>query len=225
MADLQQQARALGDPTRYRVFRYLADADRPVGVAELTAQFGFNHNAIRQHLAKLVDARLVSETTAPTGGSGRPPLAYEVSPGVDSRWGVTGPYERLSLLLTEIINTADAPERVGWRAGQRYRKATADSVGVVDNLADTMARMGFEPTVRARGKLIDVVLNTCPFATTAVADPDIVCALHLGMARGITDATDIVVDELIAKDPRRAKCRLRLHIEPHRADDRTTRRD
>ena len=70
--DVQVQARALGSPTRHAVFRYLVDADRPVGVAELTEQFGFNHNAIRQHLAKLVDAGLVTEAQAPPSGRGRP---------------------------------------------------------------------------------------------------------------------------------------------------------
>ena len=38
MTTLQEQARALGDPTRHGVFRYIADADRPVleGRPELT---------------------------------------------------------------------------------------------------------------------------------------------------------------------------------------------
>jgi DNA-binding transcriptional ArsR family regulator len=51
MSTLQQQARALGDPTRHAIFRYIVDAGDAVDVAELTGQFGFNHNAIRQHLA------------------------------------------------------------------------------------------------------------------------------------------------------------------------------
>src|SRR3546814_1263462 len=72
MATLQQQARALGDRTRHAIFRYITDADAPVGVAELTDHLGLNHNAIRQHLAKLVDAQLVVGATAPTGVRGRP---------------------------------------------------------------------------------------------------------------------------------------------------------
>ena len=50
---LQEQARALGDPTRHDIFRYVADSDEPVDVRRpvLTADFGSNHNAIRQHLA------------------------------------------------------------------------------------------------------------------------------------------------------------------------------
>jgi predicted ArsR family transcriptional regulator len=60
---------------------------------------------------------------------------------------------------------------------------------------------------------VDIVLDTCPFASTALADPDTVCGLHLGMAEGLADGTDTVVDELVAKDPRRATCRLHLHVE------------
>ena len=76
MSDLQLQARALGDPTRHELFRYIADAGRPVDVAELTKHLGLHHNAIRQHLAKLVEAALVTESTAPTVGRGRPRLCY-----------------------------------------------------------------------------------------------------------------------------------------------------
>jgi hypothetical protein len=59
------------------------------------------------------------------------------------------------------------------------------------------------------------VLRTCPFATTALADPDTVCSLHLGIAEGVAELADgrVVVDELIPHDPRRANCRLRLHLE------------
>ncbi|MHB1137972.1 MAG: helix-turn-helix domain-containing protein, partial [Microthrixaceae bacterium] len=53
-AGLQVQARALGDPTRHSIFRYLAASDAPVGVAELTEHLGVHHNAIRQHLTKLI---------------------------------------------------------------------------------------------------------------------------------------------------------------------------
>ena len=58
MSSMQEQARALGDPTRHDIFQYVVAAEGPIGVAELTEHFGLNHNAIRQHLAKLVVAEL-----------------------------------------------------------------------------------------------------------------------------------------------------------------------
>jgi predicted ArsR family transcriptional regulator len=210
---LQEQARALGDPTRHGVFRYVADADRPVDVSEMAEHFALNHNAIRQHLAKLVDAGLVVEEKAPSVGRGRPRLVYLLDPTAESRWGVIGPYERLSLWLAEIVRTGDTPVEVGRRAGRRQRLGTKGSADPVSVLVEQMARHGFDPTVRQKGGDVDITLRTCPFSSTALADPDTVCELHLGMAQGIAEGLDgLEVDELVPKDPRRAHCRLRCHL-------------
>jgi predicted ArsR family transcriptional regulator len=215
MAGLQLQARALGDPTRHELFRYISDVERPVDVAELTEHLGIHHNAIRQHLAKLVEAELVSEATAPRVGRGRPRLVYTVDPSAGSRWGVTGPYERLTLLLSEVIRTGDSPVDVGRRAGRPVRATTSNGVDPVAGLVDAMERHGFEPTATRRGEQIDIVLGACPFETTALADPDTVCGLHLGLAFGAADSLDgLVIDELVPHDPRRGTCLLRCHVEP-----------
>lgn len=210
---LEEQARALGDPTRHRIFRYVVDAGSEVDVAELTAHFGLNHNAIRQHLEKLVNAGLVVENRAPSRGRGRPRLVYRVHPSADSRWGATGPYERLSVLLSEIIRTGDEPVEVGRRAGRRLAVAAGDA-DPVSSLVDAMEREGFDPARRERGRRIEVVLRACPYATTALVDADTVCAVHLGMAQGVAERTGgaLVVDRLVPHDPRRANCRLHVHV-------------
>ena len=78
MSTLQIQARALGDPTRHELFRYIADAARPVEVAELTEHLGLHHNAIRQHLAKLVEAGLVRKKAAwYTYGEGKKEIKFQ----------------------------------------------------------------------------------------------------------------------------------------------------
>ena len=214
MATLQQEARALGDPTRHTIFRYIAGSAEPVDVAELTDLFGLNHNAIRQHLSKLLEVGLIVEGTAPPGRPGRPRLLYEIRPGVESRWGVTGPYERLSLLLAEVIRTGSSPVEVGRRAGRTMKAERAATGDAVDEMAGAMEREGFEPEVRRRGMRAELVLQACPFATTARVDPDTVCALHLGIAEGLAEDTGVVVDGLVRKDPRRAGCRLQVHTEP-----------
>jgi predicted ArsR family transcriptional regulator len=180
-----------------------------------TQHFGVHHNAIRQHLAKLVDAELAIEEKAASTGRGRPRLVYAADPAAESRWGFTGPYERLSLLLSEIIRTGDTAVEVGRRAARRQRLGNTDALDPVAELVGQMARLGFDPAVRQRGTDVDVILRICPFATTALADPDTVCSLHLGMAYGIADSVGgLVIDELVPKDPRRAQCRLRGHLEP-----------
>jgi predicted ArsR family transcriptional regulator len=94
---------------------------------------------------------------------------------------------------------------------------------VVADVDAAMARQGFAPEVRSVPGGAEIVLHRCPFATTALADRDTVCALHLGIAEGLTTGTAATVDELIAYDPRRAGCRLRVSVAgDHDAGDRTT---
>lgn len=210
MASLQEQARALGDPTRHEIHRYITDADEPVGVAELTDHLGLHHNAVRQHLTKLVAADLIVERPRARGRRGRPRLEYSTSPRADSRWGAIGPYQRLSLLLAEIVATGDTPVEVGRRAGHRLRVESTD-----DALADAAAALdqqGFEPHVARKGDAGDVVLSHCPFAAAAGAEDggDVVCELHRGIAIGLVDGTDFEVDDLVIEDPIEAGCRVRL---------------
>jgi predicted ArsR family transcriptional regulator len=209
---LQKQARALGDATRHAIFRRIADAADPVGVADLNAHFPLNHNAIRQHLAKLVDAGLVVESKAPAAGPGRPRLIYSVVPGVEGQWGTKGPYERLSRLLVEIIRTGLAPEEVGREAADQFRVPSPSGDPVADMNA-AMARQGFDPETRRTRRGAEVVLHQCPFASAALTDRHTVCALHLGIAEGLADGSEVVVDELVAYDPRKAECRVRLLAE------------
>lgn len=213
MATLQQEARALGDVTRHAIFRYVAGSSEPVDIAELTDLFRLNQNAIRQHLAKLLDVGLIKESTARPGRPGRPRRLYEIAPGVESRWGVTGPYERLSLLLCEVIRSGRRPVEVGRQAGRTLKVAPGRGDDGIDQLANAMLRQGFEPKVRRRGAHADVVLGACPFASAAAVDPDIVCELHLGIAEGVAEDTGAVVDGLDREHPRTAGCCLHLHVE------------
>jgi predicted ArsR family transcriptional regulator len=212
MSDMQAQARAIGDPTRHAIFRHVADAPAPVTVSELTDRFELNHNAVRQHLAKLVAARLLIEERAAPSGPGRPRLVYSVDPTAESRWGVTGPYERLSLLLTEVIRSGDTPVEVGRRAGHDDAADLAEGDPRAA-LMDVAARGGFEPTLEQRGDEVEVLLHSCPFAAAALADPDIVCELHHGIAIGVAEAIGgLTVDGLDRNDPRRAPCRFRARV-------------
>jgi predicted ArsR family transcriptional regulator len=213
VSTMQEQARALGDPTRHSIFRHLLEADRPVGIAELTDRLKLNHNAIRQHLTKLVAADLVVEQRAAATGPGRPRLQYTVDPTAESRWDAIGPYERLAALLTETITSGEPPIEIGRREGRRDATQST-SQEPVDVLTESMARRGFDPTVQSRGAGADIILHHCPYASTAIAAPEVICRLHLGIAEGAAAAVGgVIVEELIAKDPRRAQCVLRIRTE------------
>jgi predicted ArsR family transcriptional regulator len=66
------------------------------------------------------------------------------------------------------------------------------------------------------GDEVEIVLHQCPFASAALADQDVVCSLHLGMAQGFAEAIGgIEIDELAPTDPRHPHCRLRAHLRDH----------
>ncbi len=206
--EIQREARALGDPTRYSIFRRIADADGPLSVAELTAFVGLNHNAVRQHLAVLKDAGLVSEERELRTRPGRPSLLYRLHPEAAGKWSTLGSYEWLARLLAEAVHEGASVRDVGRRDGRR-RGASGDDGDAADRMEVELLRGGFRPTRVDRATTTDFVLGRCPFEEVAATNPHEVCQLHLGLAEGLADSLgDVTIERLVKKDPRRAGCRL-----------------
>lgn len=212
--DILGQSRALGDPTRLAVFTYVRDADEPVGVAELTDHFGLNHNAIRQHLAKLRDAGLVIEEHEAPSGPGRPPLRYRPTPGASERWGGVSPYQELSLMLLEVLNGDRDARDVGRSTGRRLADADRPDRDAVEVLEAVARRLGFAPRVQSTRTGTDVVLERCPFLEAAEREPDIVCELHHGIAQGIAEQRGRASEDidLLVRKPKRAGCRIKVPV-------------
>lgn len=210
-AELQQEAKALGDPTRHRIFRYVAEAPGPVGVAELTRFMGLNHNAVRQHLAVLKDAGLVIEELEGRERPGRPRLMYRLHPEAAGTWGTPGPYQYLAEMLADALSNGKSPREAGRDAGRRQTARPDPGQDPLDTIEEQMTRRGFRPTRTTRGAKADFVLGRCPFEDVAVTNRDTVCQLHLGLAEGMADGLGgLEVLRLVAKNPRRAGCRLAL---------------
>lgn len=208
---LQKQAKALGDPTRVKIFHFIREAEQPVDIAVLTAHVELNHNAVRQHLTKLVDAELVQQSSAHRGGRGRPHLLYEMHPAAVSQWLDQNPYERLSVLLAEVSQTGDDPAEVGRRAGRsRPRPEAGSNEHAVRDLAQLMAQLGFLPQTSTIVGGSEIVLRHCPFTSAVLRDAATVCTLHRGLAEGFLEGTGTEVTDLVVRDPRIARCLLRV---------------
>ncbi len=206
---LQQEARALGDPTRHKIFRYIADAEHPVSVAELTDLVQLNHNAVRQHLAVLKEANLVVEDVEERSQPGRPRLLYRPHPEVSDRWGAAGGYSWLANVLVSAVRRRQGPRQIGRQEGHRRAVELTGADDRADLLEAEMSRRGFRPTRVEKGRRVEFILGRCPFAEVAAADPQTVCQLHLGLAEGLAEGIGgLEVERLVSKDPRRAGCRL-----------------
>ena len=209
-AERQRQARALADPTRFAIFCRVLDGPAPVRVDVLTAEFKLNHNAVRQHLAKLVGAGLVEEASVARQGRGRPALRYRASPQALEAWTPRSPYQQLAVLLVEVAKGKATPAEAGAAAGRSIPVTDADEP--LARLTDEMAQRGFRPRAEVWAGGVELVLDRCPFEAAAAEAPDIVCSVHRGLAEGILEAVggDYEVAELVAEDPRSAGCRLRI---------------
>lgn len=140
---LQQEAKALGDLTRHRIFRYVAEAADPVGVAELTGHVGLNHHAVCQHLGVLKDVGLVVEELDGSGQRGRPRLMYRLHPEAAGAWGTSGPYQSLASLLADALSAGKSPRQAGSDAGRRQAARSDPATDPVDSMEEQMSREGF----------------------------------------------------------------------------------
>ncbi len=207
--DTQREARALGDPTRYRLFRYIAEASEPVSVAELTDLVKLNHNAVRQHLAVLKQAELIVEATEVRDRPGRPSLLYQLHPEAAGKWETPGSYAWLAGLLAQAVKDNVSVREIGYREGLRRGAHMQSDQESADQIAAELMRNGFRPVRSDKARKIEFVLGRCPFEEVAVANPGEVCELHLGLVEGLAASTpDLSIDRLVRKDPRRAGCRL-----------------
>jgi DNA-binding transcriptional ArsR family regulator len=110
---LAAQARVLAIPRRYSLLRCISDADGGVMIAELSDRFGLTRTAIRLHLSKLVESRLVSaQAMAPTG-PGRPRHRYQATPVAAALWNAGDPFEQLSRLLATQETNRGWPPNAG----------------------------------------------------------------------------------------------------------------
>jgi len=195
---MQQHARALSDPSRFRIFTHIADSGGGVPVADLTELLGFNHNAIRQHLAVLVEAGLVLEEREVRDRPGRPRLLYSVREDALRSFGdSSASYQR----LLDVAMSGESPYDVGLRAASEQRANVGDVEAVV-GLMRQLSMEGFEPTESGK----KIILSNCPFADVASNGQSVVCELH----RGLIDGHLGTSAELLVRDPHKAGCQIVL---------------
>lgn len=216
---LQRQARALGDPTRHAIFRLIEEAADAPGVRQLADALSLHHSAIRQHLAKLVGAELVVETRLQPVGPGRPRSVYSRAAGVVGVWSTDNPFERLAALLVDALRSGTSPRAAGREAGRAVARSEVVGPGAatrpaLDVLTGLVAAQGFEPTLDETGDRPALVLGRCPYASLAVAAPEVVCELHRGLAEGMAEAlpcgASVDVVGLTRVDPLAGGCRVEL---------------
>jgi predicted ArsR family transcriptional regulator len=200
---LYETARALGEETRFKVYRAICVADAPLPVSDLADSFSLHPNAIRQHLARLEQAGLVVSRADRDGtGAGRPRRLYEPSPRPLEFVHPPRSMRSLVAVLAEAIDALPSDHRTlirfgrGWGrswATGRKRELNGSSPrsrrGRTELLARELRDWGWRPTASPEGSRVRLSTGRCLFRDVIGADTNgRCCALEEGLLAGLVEA-------------------------------------
>ena len=182
---------SLDEPTRRRLYEYVARSQTAVGRDEASEATGVARATAAFHLDRLVDEglleavhRRISGRTGP--GAGRPAKLYlrsehEVAVSLPQRR-----YELIGDVLAAALDDADATGAAPLQAaaeqareaGRRIARGAGD-----EGLVAVLESQGFEPRVQDG----TVHLGNCPFRQLARRHTDLVCGMNLRLVEGLLD--------------------------------------
>ena len=180
---------------RARVLDLLRAVSRPVGVQEVAEQAGLHANTARFHLDALVDAGLAMREAKPRETPGRPSMVYRVT----DTGGPSGQrhYRLLAEMLTSMIaGVMPQPGEAAAEAGREWGRylteppppyQSLNAARAIEKLTAALEEIGFAPETVTQGSGYRLRLHQCPFREVAERHQDVVCALHLGLMRGVLE--------------------------------------
>jgi predicted ArsR family transcriptional regulator len=188
--------RALADPTRRDLLRFLDRAGTPQDVRALAAEVDLHPNTVRDHLDLMHRAGLVTRTTENRDKPGRPKVLFEAAARSTRSPGSEG-YRFLAEVLAGYMHAhLEDPAATAEEAGRAWGRYIVDkpepfdlpdSSQVLEQIVTALAEMGFAPEEEGRDDGFFIRLHDCPFRDVARSRTDVVCSVHLGMLRGMAE--------------------------------------
>jgi predicted ArsR family transcriptional regulator len=186
--------KALGDETRYALYRELASTTTSLSAQELAERLELHPNTVRLHLERLREAEIVDVEARHRGTVGRPQHRYFLAAGAPGLGFDPPAHALLAGLLAALAERigADAEDAAdtgrAWGAQAARRTRTRSCLRALEG---ELARLGFEPATSpadgdAEGTTRIDFLH-CPFRELAEAYPELVCNLHRGLCEGVVD--------------------------------------
>ena len=196
---LYETARALGEETRFRIYRRIWLSPLPEGVAELAAAFSLHPNAVRQHLTRLEQAGLIVSALERPGGAGRPRRVYAPSPE-PFELGPDAAMRPLVSLMAEAVDALPGDRRKLTRFGEDWARswtskrkrgngrAPRDPRARAELLSRELARWGWRPSAINENGGMRITTGRCLFHGGAPGENGRSCSLEEGLLRGLTEA-------------------------------------
>ena len=205
----------LAQPTRARLFAYLAALARPAGTDELAAELGLHPSGVRVHLQQMHSAGLLARERV-SQRLGRPRDCWSIAPDALPAGEPPGAYRQLARWLARSIAARPGRLREIERAGRELgRELSPRGVNgaAEERLGRTLTALGFAPQrePRARGRAL-FRLGNCPYREAVRENQPVVCTLHRGLTLGLLDALapGARLADFVPKDPDRAGCLIEV---------------
>jgi predicted ArsR family transcriptional regulator len=206
---------ALAQASRARLFRVLAELQRPAGTDELAERLGLHPNGVRTHLERLHEAGLIVRERE-RRPRGRPRDSWSIDPQAGPSGDPPGAYADLSRWLARALDTTRSHGAEVESTGREIGRELAGNGGAGTaeaRMHQVLATLGFRPTrtLDSDGTL-DYTLGNCPYREAVHANQPVVCALHRGLTRGLLDeiSPDTRLTAFIPRDPDAAGCLIGL---------------
>jgi predicted ArsR family transcriptional regulator len=172
------------------VLELLRGQPEPCTQSALVKATGLHANTVREHLDGLVRAGWVRRHPAKPRGRGRPAWLYEATGAAEESGG--SEYAGLAAALARAVHrTSDSPREEAMIAGtewghelarDRGAARTGDGHTARRRVVDLLDDIGFAPEADDTQPVVR--LTRCPLLEAAHKDPDVVCAVHLGIVIG-----------------------------------------
>ncbi|GAA4661667.1 helix-turn-helix transcriptional regulator [Arthrobacter cryoconiti] len=187
---------------RAAVLERLRSSDGTINVEELAVATGQHSNTVREHLEALVANGFATRTTSVSTGRGRP--AWRYAPAI-AETSPRGYAALAAALAAQIAATSEKPAAAGELAGRRWAHALQDTPAIsthsatVDRafrarVAAELAEAGFG--IQGNAAATDFTLTTCPILGAARENPEVVCAVHLGLVKGLMEGSGMAEDDV-----------------------------
>jgi predicted ArsR family transcriptional regulator len=190
---------SLGDPTRRGIYIAVREAAEPLTAGEIADVFDIHPNVARHHLDILTEDGYLEVTSRRIhSGAGRPAKGFRATDKpIELRLSPRRTDLLLDLLL-EVVDELGGTEvsAVARRVGKTYGAQIAAELGPGEQgfedalvaVAKAMGTMGFDTAADPDAGVY--LTSHCPFGQTALAHPEIVCALDQGIVDGLLAALD-----------------------------------
>lgn len=189
---------------RAAVLERLRASDGALSVEKLAAGTGQHTNTVREHLEALVASGFAACTTAPSTGRGRPAKLYSATPG---EMRPTGYAALAAALASHIAATSKDPAGAGDLAGRQWAHAmtlpgsvqahvpgAAGAHQARHRVVSALQDAGFG--VQGDADATELTLTTCPILAAARENPEVVCAVHLGLVKGLLEGSGILESDV-----------------------------